>query len=270
MKIVYVDETGTDGRSPLVVMAGVIADSARIGRTRDEFATQFSSFSEVARKALAELKGSDLHRGNGAWRGVDPAERKRVVTQLCEWLVVRKHQLTLAAINNDAWNQHAPADLQDRWLACALHTALQVQRAHQSLEKQKSLTFLVFDEHKAKVDGAAELLYDPPDWTDSYYGRKKREPALACVLDSAFYAKSHHVGLVQVADLFAYLFRRYSELHDHAYEEGYEGETAEIDGWVGLIAPRLLARANRWPAHPKGEAATLYVTVAPESLKSLG
>jgi hypothetical protein len=154
----------------------------------------------VARKALSELKGSDLHKAKAAWRGVEPDERKGVITQLCEWLVERKHSLTLAAVDREGWPTLAPVDLADPWLACALHTALQVQRAHQGLERPKGLTFIVVDEHKAKVDGAAELLYDPPRWSDSYYDRKRRDPALACVLDSAFYAKSHHVGLVQVAD----------------------------------------------------------------------
>lgn len=34
MKIAYVDETGTDGKSPVLVMVGVLADTSRVGRTR--------------------------------------------------------------------------------------------------------------------------------------------------------------------------------------------------------------------------------------------
>jgi len=269
MKIAYVDETGTDGRSPALIMVGVVADTARLARTQEEFASLFDELGDLAAKTLTELKSTDLYRGNRTWHGVDGGERHEVISGLCSWVGARKHQLTLAAIDYDRWNESEDGLLEDPWLAAALHTALQIQRANQGMKKRKGVTFLVFDEQKQKSDALAELLFEPPGWSDEYYSRSKQQPALDQVLDTASYAKSHHSGLVQVADIFAFVFRRYVELIDYGYDEGYEGETARIQGWVGTLSERLLDRAHRWPARPKCQAMKWYNGLAPQSLVDL-
>jgi len=73
---------------------------------------------------------------------------------------------------------------------------------------------LVFDDNKRGLSDIADLVYDPPSWTDDYYDRKKKAPALDRLVDTPFAVKSHHVRLAQVADIFAAIFRRHSELAD--------------------------------------------------------
>jgi hypothetical protein len=158
----------------------------------------------------------------------------------------------------------------DIWLTAALHIALQVQRAHQGLKKNKGNTFLIFDEHKRKADALAELLFNPPDWTDEYYKRSRRQPRLDQIIDTAFYAQSHHVGLVQVADLFAFLFRRHAELKDYGQAEDYEGEIEQIGSWVRRISSRLLPQVHRWPKRPKSDSSHWYRDAAPPWLVKLG
>src|SRR5207249_1690265 len=103
------------------------------------------------------------------------------------------------------------------------------------IKKNKGATFLVFDEHYQHSDELAELLFEPPEWTDGYYRRKASQARLDHVIDSAFYARSHHVGLVQIADLFAFLFRRYAELTDYGASEDFVGETEAIAAWVSQV-----------------------------------
>lgn len=71
--------------------------------------------------------------------------------------------------------------------------------------------------------------------------------------------KSHHVGLVQIADLYAaiWLFRRYAELTDHSDAERYPGETRHIVEWVELLAPRLVAKGSRWPVRSPSPSAAV-------------
>ena len=137
------------------------------------------------------------------------------------------------------------------------------------MRKNKGKTILVFDDNKHGIANVADSIYDPPAWTDDYYARGKRQGALDQLIDTPFAVKSHHVGLVQIADLYAAIFRRYAELTDHNDAERYPGETRHIVEWVELLAPRLVAKASRWPARSKSECAQWYVSVAPVSLLAL-
>jgi len=141
-----------------------------------------------------------------------------VITNLCEWLCTRKHDLALAAIEHQAHAASARGTpvLNDVWLAGASHIALQLQRAYETKAGNKGRTVLVFNDNKRGLSDIADLVYDPPAWTDDYYDRQKKAPALHRLVDTPFAVKSHHVALVQVADIFAAIFLRHSELADKA------------------------------------------------------
>ncbi len=74
---------------------------------------------------------------------------------------------------------------------------------------------LVFDKNKRGLADIADLVFNPPVWTDDYHDRQKKAPALDRLVDTPFAVKSHHVGFVQVADIFAAIFRRHSEVADY-------------------------------------------------------
>ena len=269
MKLCYVDETGTDGRSPVVVMVGIIADSQRLRRTQEEFNKAFKRLTGIQESTVRELKSTHLYRGTGKWRGVDGEVRHAAIGDLCSWVCNRKHSIALTAIDIESFKSSPLSNHIDIWSAAALHIALQIQRLHQSLKKNKGNTFLVFDEHKQKADSLAELLFDPPPWSDTFYGKKEKQPRLDQIIDTAFYARSHHVGLVQIADLFAFLFKRHVELSDHGSMEAYQGEAERIREWVLELATRLTKRPSRWPKRSTSECAKWYVDLAPQSLLTL-
>lgn len=250
-------------------MAGIIVDSQRLQRTRTDFADIFAELGDVTLRELRELKSNELYRGRGPWQGIQGNKRVAIISRLCEWLADRKHDIALAAIDLE---KHAVKPLHrdlDVWMAAALHIALQVQRAHQRLEKRKGATFLVFDEHRRHADRLAELLFDPPEWTDEFYGRGPKQEPLDQLIDTSFYARSHHVGLVQIADLFAFLFRRYSELRDFQHAPTYDRELERINGWVETISERLIPAAHRWPKRSRGRVSDWYNAMAPPSLLAL-
>jgi len=267
----YVDETGIDGVSPLMVMVGVVVNDERLNRTQGDFAAIFENLGELVIGTLKELKSSDMLAGSGAWRKVDGQKRRNVITNLCEWLCTRKHDLALAAIEHQAHAASAPGTpvLNDVWLAGASHIALQLQRAHQTKAGNKGRTVLVFDDNKRGLSDIADLVYDPPAWTDDYYDRQKKAPALDRLVDTPFAVKSHHVGLVQVADIFAAIFRRHSELADYALKEKYACEQAHVAEWVEQLTPRLLGKQHRWAARTNSDCSAWYSAIAPTTLKAL-
>ncbi len=227
MKVCYVDESGNQPSDPTLIMVGILVDAHRLNRARKEFGDILDTAQANFAEELKEIKGSKMLFGSDRWRKIDPYIRQGIAEQLCNWLCERKHHLVLAAIDRTRFEEHQRVSLppfaNDAWLASAVHVALQVQKANQGNTHNKGVTFLVFDENKAKADALAELLWDPPKWTDDYYGKMKKQECLDQLIDSAFTVKSHHAGLVQVADLFAFIFRRFSEFHDFGSDEEWAG-----------------------------------------------
>ena len=266
----YVDETGTDGSSPLTVMVGIVVNGERLGRTQLELGAILDNLGGVASGYLGELKSKNLLAGTGPWKGVPGETRRNVISNLCGWLCDRKHELALAAIDVQQFEAHTfqRGDLSNPWQAAAWHISLQLQRAHQSKKGNKGRTVLVFDDNKREAANFGDLAYDPPAWSDDYYHRGKKQQALDQIIDTPFVVKSHHVGLVQIADVFAAIFRRYSELAEYEMAEKYQGERAHFDDWVSTLSTRLISRSHRWPRRSDSQCANWYTSVAPQSLLS--
>lgn len=209
MYFAYIDETGIDGKSPLVVMTGILVNDERLTRTQGEFSAIFSNLGDLVTGNLKELKAADLFAGKGVWRHVEGEKRRNVVGNLCEWVGTRKHEVALAAIHHDTFNANQPSvpALQDVWQASACHIALQLQKRNQKMKGSKGRTVLVFDDNKRGLAEIADLVYDPPAWTDTFYEKPKKKPQFDQLIDTPFAVKSHHVGLVQVADVYAWIFR---------------------------------------------------------------
>ncbi|GIG21746.1 hypothetical protein Cch01nite_24700 [Cellulomonas chitinilytica] len=272
MYFTYVDETGIDGKSPVLVMVGIVVDATRLRLTQEEFGEIAKNLTATASGAFRELKANDLLRGNGAWNRVPASERIAVTQALCEWLGERRHKLALAAIPHAAILGTPPgtAELRDAWQAAAWHIALQVQRSHQKKPGGKGRTVLVFDDNQRQLAALVESMFAPPAWTDGYYERARKQRQMDQIVDTPFAVRSHHVGLVQVADLYATIFRRYAEVSDFDEPERYEGERDEIAGYVALLEPHLLPRASRWTRQSSDPCARWYTAMAPASLAALG
>jgi hypothetical protein len=273
MKICYIDESGNNADDPCLVMVGIVVDAYRLNRTREEFADIFDEIQGLFDENLRELKGAKMIFGRDRWRKVDPELRKRIAGFFCNWIGERKHHIALAAVDRNKLSNDAtagvPEECRDGGLAASLHIALQIQKANQGRAKNKGNTILIFDDNKAKADALSELLWQPPNWTDDYYDKGPRQGRLDQIVDTTFSIKSHHAGLVQVADLFAFIFRRYSEMKDFGKGEEWAGEQALIEGYANTLTTRLLPRNCRWPAKPKGNSVAWLNGIAPASLTQL-
>jgi len=273
MKVCYVDESGNNDGDHCLVMVGLQVDAIRLNKTLIEFAGIFARVESLFGENLKELKGAKLIFGRDRWRKIDPTVRKQITDNLVGWIVDRKHPIFLAAVDRKQHRQHPQAGLpqccNDAWMTVGLHIALQVQKVNQAISSNKGQTFLVFDDNKQKADAFAELLWSPPDWTDDYYDKGKKQERLDQVINTAFSVRSHHAGLVQVADLYAFIFRRFAELHDFASPEEWPGERAMIDGYVQTLAQRLVQPAARWPKRTSSSSAQFFNSLVPHSLRAL-
>src|SRR5260370_426841 len=82
----------------------------------------------------------------------------------------------------------------------------------QRIEKTKGHTIFIFDNENREEKHFKEFIFRPPAWSDSYYERGKKQPALEHVVDVPYFADSKDVALLQLADFTAYFLRRYAEI----------------------------------------------------------
>jgi len=269
MKVCYVDESGT-AQDPVLVMVGVVADAARLHKTSRELSRVIEQIKSVFPEDLKELKGSRILYGKGGWRNVDAEERKKIFADLSTWLAERKHDIVLSAIENaklsaasKAANGAPPAVAGNAWVAAGLNIALQLQAKHQGEANNKGNTFFFIDDNSQHFPALCDALWSPPVWLHGYYPRAKNQEPLDQIIDTAFAVRSHHCALVQVADLLAFVFRRYFELANSLSAPEWPEEAAFINQCVVSILPRLYSNAGAMKTANKCPCATWYRPVAP-------
>lgn len=270
MKFCYIDESGT-GNEPVIVVAGVVVDAIRMHVTKDDWDDLIKDLRDISNGRVEELKAGSLFRGNAYWRQWPQQDRQALIRDILEWMKVRKHRVTFGAIDKarfksalTEWKLPALSGCSD-WTLAALHLVLTLQKSHQREKQNKGKTVFVFDDARS-VEELRTVLAQPPADLDGFYARDRKQRPLDQLIDTPYTADSKLVGLLQVADLFAYLLRLYGELVDGLVTEKFAGETRELEQWVGEMRGILLEDAARWPSNSKDPCVQLYRELAPPSL----
>ena len=284
MKFCYVDESGK-GDEPVLIMAGIVTDAHRMHVTKKDWLEIIAVLVRILKKPFDEFHTRHFYRGNGIWRELNGAQRTNVMDAILDWLQARNHKVVFSAIDK------AKADAVDMagkesfltetgkpryWMLAILHLMLGIQKLHQGEKKNKGNTVMVLDRGSDEED-VADLSLMPPHWTDTFYGykpilgkgrRQKQnpEPRLNQIIDVPYFADSKKVGLLQIADLFAYLLRHHAELQAGLAAEQYSCEKEKVQGWVEQIVSQSVADSCRWPQTGPCECAKWYRAIAPKPL----
>jgi hypothetical protein len=286
MKFCYVDESGK-GEEPILVMTGIVTDAYRMHVTKAHWLRILEELSQELNRPIEEFHTRHFYRGNGIWRGLDSQQRTAMLEGILKWLAERNHKIVFSAVEKQKLDA---ADLTgkgefirngkaDYWKLAALHLFLSIQKLHQQEQGTKGHTVIIFD-HGRNGDEAAGIVLNPPSWSDSFYGyqrliRKRKgeipnpEPPLRVLVDVPYFADSRHVGMLHVADLFAYLLRHYAELRAGHTTEKYDGELDKVAGWVSQIAALVVPDSFRWKAAGGCVCSNFFREAAPESLLDL-
>jgi hypothetical protein len=276
--ICYADESGCTGlefdkNQPHFVMVGILANTYSLHRTQSDFGEITDTFRQLTGKDFQEVKADQLYAGRGPWAVVTGERRHPAYRSVLEWLVRRKHDVIFSAIDTRVFFERLAADtrlpslLPAPYIAAALHIALAVQRRNQGQEKNKERTLLIYDQQEQFDKRISELISRPADWTDPYYGYKSGD-RLGQIIDTAYFVRSHHASLIQVADLIAFVFRRHAEINDGGDPERFSGERAQIQSWVNIVKPRLIESRHMLPP-VSDELVQLYSDLCPRPLKEL-
>jgi hypothetical protein len=271
LKFCYLDETGT-GQETVVIFVGVVADAQRMHRTKREWSEHLQNLSTIAGKKVQELHATELYSGNNEWRSVDGTQRHQIIEKTLEWLASRKHKIIFSAVCKKQFEARQDScvicqSLHNCWHASAFHVVLSLQKAHKN-EGQKGHIVMVFDRGKGD-QSLPDLLFTPPDWSETYYEKEKKKPPLDHIVDVPFFADSKQVALIQIADLIGFILRRYSDMKDYGYPERYTGEMDRINAWIDIIKPMLYKVSTRYPKKSRCTTADVFFNLAPESLRML-
>ena len=149
--------------------------------------------------------------------------------------------------------------------AGAMNITLAIQRCQKSKKNNKGRTFIVFDEQKKHDDHFLCLFEQGLELTDTYtmFNEKKEFERLNQIIDVPLFSKSHLATIIQLADIGAYITRKYIELVVHGVEGKYDGELEKISDWYQRIGERKIKHTA---VNPKAEdpLCEYYYLVRPE------
>lgn len=271
MKFAYIDESGT-GDEPYAVMAGVIIDAQRMRRTKDDWSALLIALSEIVDREVKEFHTRDFYAGNKPWRGLRGDKRAEIITAIFGWFEERRHHIIFSAIDkqrlaDEFSDHHFTESLGNLWKILASHFALSIQRAYQNQKSNKGNTVLIFDAHDKDEKEFSELVLNPPEWTDTYYNKGKKQKRLDQIIDVPHFVDSQHVGMIQLADCVSFFLRRNLELVNNEGEERYDGEAEIVANWAGSIMERCTSISAIYPKRQRCEAAEYFYQLAPDTLK---
>jgi hypothetical protein len=270
MKFCYVDESGT-GDEPYAVMVGVIVDAQRMRLTKVEWDFMLDGLRAVAGRPMKELHTRDFYSGNGPWRNLTGPVRAQMVGAVFDWLAARKHQIVFSSVTKTAFFAKVSTDThlsstKTIWRSLGLHLALAIQKNFQTQSNNKGNTVLVFDNEEREELRFTDLILDPPEWTDTYYRRGKKQERLDQLVDAPYFADSMHVPMLQVADFVAYFLRRYCEL-ENGDAERFQGERQQVNSWAQKALGRSIAMSAMFPKNGRCPCANSFFDVAPACLR---
>ena len=273
VNLCYCDESGM-GEEPIATMVGVVVDAQRMHLTKAHWQDLLDILSKITGRQIVEIHTADFYAGNGVWRGVDGPTRALVIDEVFEWLVERKHEVVYTSVVKQEYyraykDQEIPDELNTIWRFLGFHLVLSMQKTCQREQKNKGHTIFVFDNEEREQVRFTDVILRPPEWSDEYYQRTTKQPALDQIVDVPYWGDSRQVVLIQVADFLAFFLRRYAELKEGLRGPDYKDEEVRLDGWMKQFAGRSIGRACIYPKTGRGYAENLFYDRAPKSIREL-
>lgn len=275
VNLCYCDESGT-GEEPIAVMAGVVADASRMHLTKGHWQQLLDELSEIVGRQVVELHTRDFYAGNGIWRDrLDGPERAGVFTAILAWLAERRHHVVYSSVLKESYLDafragNIPDGLNTPWRFLGFHLTLAMQKLGRGERGVKGHTLLVFDNEERERLRFTDLIARPPAWSDEYYDRTSRQEQLDQIIDVPYFGDSREVVLLQLADLVAFILRRYAEIECSYVGPKYHDERQKIASWAGSISARSIGRSFLYPRRGRDYAAELFYQHAPQPIRDLG
>lgn len=251
MFLCYVDESGYTGnkfnpKQLIQVMVGIFPNAYSYHKSDAEFKEIFNIINQQV--PVSEIKSSEIYGGRKSWKNIRPDIRDEVIKFYFDWIRQRKHKLIIVAIDNKKFFEEKNSGniftniFPAPWALGGFHIALVIQKLNRKEKNNKGKTILIFDEQKEYRNILSELIANPPDIADQFveFDARREKKRLNQIIDTAFFVKSHHSTMAQVADIGAFFFRKHLELEFYKKRESYSGEKEKIKKWIDPIKDKFI------------------------------
>jgi hypothetical protein len=271
VKLCYCDESGT-GNEPIAVMTGIVVDASRMHLTKEHWADLLKFLSEETGHQIVELHTRNFYSGNDVFRGMGGPVRAKLITHVFEWLAHRKHHVVYAAVLKSEYHQayssgRIPDELNTIWRFLGFHLVLSMQKYCQQQAGVKGHTIFIFDNEERERMRFTDIIKRPPDWSDRYYDRKRKQEQLDQIVDVPYFGDSTEVSLIQLADFTSFFIRRYAEIKEGLSQPRYHDEENKINEWVCKFMERSIGSNHIYPQRGREMAHNYFYDIAPRCIR---
>ncbi|WP_299616822.1 DUF3800 domain-containing protein [uncultured Tateyamaria sp.] len=275
MKFVYIDETGDQDQSDVFVMAAVEIDAIRLNKYSRIFSVMIDEVFAKHPGKPQDLKTRRFHRGAGGWNKISGEDRKAFMHAVVDEIATSSKVYASAmsfekfkATDHKAFGY--PDVSHSYWIANAMFVLSHAQREHCDDPKNKGNCVIVVDDNKVEHANMAELIFQPDPWFDdlafkaAFLKAKKRPKNWETrrfdqIVNTPFAIKSEHASTILVADLAAFVLRRYIELKTD--DEAFKGERNFFEALFAKLKPVIKPHKN---LQKKTEAYGYYQSLQPD------
>jgi hypothetical protein len=230
-------------------------------------------FREETRREIREFHTRDFYAGNGVWRGLSGRDRWSVMIAIIDWMSERKHHVVYSSVRKQSYYAAyeagtIPDELGTVWRFLGFHLILAMQKHCQKEKANKGHTIFVFDNEERERMRFTDIILRPPAWSDLYYGRKRAQGQLDQIIDVPYFAESHNVVLIQLADFLAFMLRRYAEMKEGLIGPRFDDEEAKLTDWSRAFRGRAISTPI-YLRRGREDADELFWRHAPQSIATL-
>ena len=206
------------------------------------------------------------------FRDIGGTARANLITQIFEWLSERRHAVVYSSVVKQSYfNAFAaggiPDELNTVWRFLGFHLILAMQKHGQRHERRKGHTIFVFDNEERERMRFTDLIARAPEWSDGYYARARNQEQLDQIVDCPYFGATE-VVLIQLADVVAFLMRRYAEVRSGLVGPRYPDEDTRLALWMQTLKQRAIQPAV-YPRRGRQAADELFYEHASPAIRDL-
>jgi hypothetical protein len=206
MYVCYVDESGDPGKngSEYLLLGAVAIFEGRWRYVREDLDKLILHFFPPPGTRPPEIHLADLRRGKGAYRGMSPAQKAAIISDLCQvaannlpselrMFTVIAHKPTWFAANPGKTGEDLYSDLFED-----LSSRFDLFLRHRNAEGAPSKGIIIADPHKPDLSKALKAKHGTFQQSGTRWGRVYN------LIETVFFLPSHESPGLQLADLCAY------------------------------------------------------------------
>lgn len=237
MHLIYFDENKHSKENPFFNIGGILVPETKVLEL-DKTLTQiqFNFFGSTALVAENEFHGKEMFHGKGIFKRRKLSERIETFNYFATFLISNKIPIRLVRIDVKRHREKYQYPTPEYGLGLMLF----LERACDYLDGVKDLGIVFGDYEKDQVAPSVVNFseYKSRGTTPMYFGR-----SLDRLVDTVYFAHSHHSRFLQLADVVVYIAGRYL-MRAEEPEKWHDAQMFKI--WKKIIASADL-KIQHWP-----------------------